>query len=86
MKITQLTVGKTFNTGNYTSLRLDMTAEIAEGDDLKRVRMEMESQLDDLAKMNSSEYKKAKQILNNMDDYTGKQIRWAQDYIERMDK
>lgn len=86
MRVTQLTVGKTFNTGNYTSLRLDMTADLAEGDDIKKVRMEMEAQLEELAKMNSSEYKKARTILANMDDYTGKQIRWAQDYIERLEK
>lgn len=86
MRAKSLTVGKTYNTGNYTSLRLDMTVELAEGDDLLKARLDCEVMLDTLSKTSCSEYKKATHIISNPDDYTGKQVKWAQDFLSSIDK
>ncbi len=41
MKITQVTYGQTVNTGNYSSMRLEATAEVDEGDDAAFVMAEL---------------------------------------------
>lgn len=39
MKITQVSYGRTFNTGNYTSERIDLVAEVDEGEDWRAVQL-----------------------------------------------
>lgn len=39
MRITQVAYGRTFNTGNYTSERIDLTAEVEAGEDWRAVRL-----------------------------------------------
>lgn len=48
MKITTITLGKTFNTGNYTSIRLDLTAEIDENENIDNVCKQLDATITDL--------------------------------------
>lgn len=86
MRASQLTVGKTYNTGNYTSLRLDLTVDLEPNDDLIKARIDCEIMLDTLSKTSTSEYKKAVNVLADPDNYTGKQVKWAQDFINSINK
>lgn len=82
MKIKEITVGKTYNTGNYTSQRIELKAELDSKDKLSVIKLKLENALDALAKVSGKDYQRAKNIIDNPDDYTGHQLKWAKEFIE----
>jgi len=42
MMITQVSYGRTFNTGNFTSERIDLVAQVDEGEDFRAVKLALE--------------------------------------------
>lgn len=47
-RIKSLTVGRTYNLGNYESLRLEVTVDVYEDDDVNQLRIDAEKKLDTL--------------------------------------
>jgi hypothetical protein len=45
MKITEITMGRTINVGNYESVRIDLTAEVVEGDEFALVITQLKAML-----------------------------------------
>jgi hypothetical protein len=41
IKVTSVSVGRTINTGNYNSERIDFTADVREGEDARTVANEL---------------------------------------------
>jgi len=46
MKITEISYGRTFNLGNYEVSRIDMTAEVLEGEDHSEAMAKLKKQVD----------------------------------------
>lgn len=85
MKIKEFTLGKTYNTGNYQSVRMDVTVEITPGDCLEAVKVKLENKLDRLVKLNASEIDKARKVVDNPDSYTGAQVKNAQALLDDLE-
>lgn len=76
MKITEIVFGKTYNTGNYNSKRVTLTAKLDENDNAEAVMKDLEVRLD--VASGTIDMDEVMEILSDTDNYTGKQVREAQ--------
>jgi hypothetical protein len=81
MQITTIHVGKTINTGNYQSVRIDLTADVTPNESLTVAKLKLDMEIDRLAQVNSADYKQAKRVLASPDEYTGKKVKWAEELV-----
>lgn len=80
MKITEITVGRTFNQGNYESKKVSFTAKVKEDECLAVVIRNLENCCE-LAN-DPSAVEDAYETLANQEDYTGRQVNAAKELIE----
>lgn len=62
MVATKITCGRVRNLGNYESLRMEVTAELEEGEDPKKCMEELYAYVDDLVQMDIEAIKIAKSM------------------------
>jgi hypothetical protein len=80
MKAKLLRVGMTFNTGNYTSKRIDLEVSINAEDDIQNAARNIEGVLHILAFPDKGE--ELLDIIDNQDDYSGKAVREARKILD----
>ena len=55
MNIKTVTVGRTYNLGNYESLRVELSADIKEGEDINSVQESLTNTLDSMYNIHVAE-------------------------------
>ncbi len=85
MRVTQVEYSILKNLGNYEHQKVGVTVELEPGESpaeaIKRAKAFCEKVTE--PPKDSSQLDYAKRILENSDDYTPKQYRWAEEYLEQ---
>ncbi len=81
MKITKITMSKTFNTGNYTSKRFELEATIAAKEDVTQARIDLEVELNRLALIDIKQVAIAQQVLDDPYNFSQREIDDAQNFM-----
>ncbi|MCU6767360.1 hypothetical protein OCV73_00085 [Barnesiella propionica] len=88
MKATKIYYQKCFNLGNYQNEVVGIELEIEEGEKaleaLEKAKTFVESR--DFAKAVIEEYDKYYQIANDPDNYTGREVKHANEYLSKYAK
>lgn len=84
MEITQISYHKTFNLGNYSNEKIGIDIKIAPGEDPMEAFAEAKKQVEKshLFFKHQPTYEKAKDIVAHPDNYTGRDVKQAQETIE----
>lgn len=83
MKISHIAVGKTFNIGNYQSLRIEMAAEVEAVDTVERVTLKLNKMVHEARNRLDSDYATACVIVNSPEKYSRPDIVKAQAVIDK---
>lgn len=94
MKIKILAITKHFNNGMLhtdrgyrpappTTIRLE--AELGKDENLIEARIQLEKEINRLGQLDSATYRKAKQIIEDPFNFSGKAIQDAKDYITKIE-
>lgn len=90
MKATSIVYHKVFSLPNFQNEKIGIEIELSEEDDatsvLNKAREWCENMHSEKRKITDAEYNNAKVIVNNPDDYTGKQVKDAKALIEKYNK
>lgn len=88
MKAKKIYYQKCFNLGNYQNEVVGIELEIEEGekavDVLEKAKIFVESR--DFVKSAIDEYNKSLVIINSPDDYTGREVKLANEFLEKYEK
>lgn len=87
MKATKIYYKKLFNLGNYQHEEIGIELEIEPGEKAEDVFNKAKLFIDSKSMSNEfiSEYKRYKNIIDNPDDFTGKEVKRAEDFMSRYD-
>lgn len=85
MKPTAVTYSKVFNLGNYSNEKIEVAIELEEGDKPEEVLSKARDFAEAQHKLNSTKerYLEACDILTRQDDYTGRQLKQAQEFKDQ---
>lgn len=83
MEITTVSYHKTFNLGNYSNEKIGMDIKLAPGEDPLEAFAEAKKQVEKshLFFLHQPEYNRAKDIVTRPDDFTGRDVKQAQETI-----
>jgi len=81
MKVKTVTYSKVFSLGNYENEKIGTEIEIQEGDDVQKAIQKAREFVEYNHKLNGlvSELDQCERVLNNPDDFTGSQVKRAQE-------
>lgn len=83
MQIEKISYHKTFNLGNYSNEKIGIDIVCGAGDDPIKVFAEAKKQVEKSHKffVDHPNYEQATKIIDNPDEYTGRQVKTAQEVI-----
>lgn len=85
MNVTKVTIGRTFNIGNYQSLRVELEADITgTGISVAGAALSLDQKLNTMKKLLGSDYAKSCAIVSQPEKYSKSEIKTAQDYIDQI--
>lgn len=82
MNITKVVVGRTFNLGNFQSLRLELEADVDNGDSKVETVHYLNRQLNALKESLGSEYVRAKAIVDRAENFSKAEVSQAQKLVK----
>lgn len=86
MKTKNVTYSKVFSLGNYENEKIGVEIEIQDGDDVQKAIQEARKFVEFNHKLNglTSELSQCEHVVKNPDDFTGSQLKRAQDRISQI--
>lgn len=88
MKTTQISYSKVFSLGNYENEKIGVEVEVQDGDDIQAAIQHARQFVEFNHKLNglNSELEQCQHIVQNPDDFTGSQVRRAQERIQSINE
>lgn len=86
MKTKSITYSKVFSLGNYENEKIGVEIEIQDGDDVQKAIQDARQFVEFNHKLNgfNSELSQCEHVISNPDDFTGTQVKRAQDRIKQI--
>lgn len=84
MKIEKISYHKTFNLGNYSNEKIGLDIVLSEGENILDAFAEAKIQVEKSHKFfqDAPAYQRAKSIITNTDDHTGRDVKQAEELIK----